>query len=134
MGVSSFSAILGATYTLSMVLSQPLPSSGAIWLMLPPVMNFTDFMGITSCSAAINSASLTLISCIYIINSTTAFPMVNFNAASTVLSNSQIVLTDTGLKNPRSAYIAYPLGISTYYKTSLNSRLDYYNSSLTTLT
>ena len=87
--------------------------------MLQPVMNFTDLMGISSCSAAINSASLILIS---------------FNAASTVLSNSQIVLTVTVLNSPRSAYIAYPLGISTYYKTSLNSRLDYYNSSLTTLT
>ena len=48
-GVSSFSAILGATYTLSMVLSQTLSSSVVIWLMLPPVMNFPDFMGITSC-------------------------------------------------------------------------------------
>ena len=122
-GVSSYSAILSATYTLSVVLSQPLSSSGAIWVMLPPLLNFTNFMGISSCSATLNNTSLSLISCNYAINSTAALLMVNFNAASMVLSDSKIVLTITGLANPRSAYIAYPVGISTYYNTSLNSSL-----------
>lgn len=132
--LSSTSAVLSSTYTFSIVLSQPLSNSGAIWLLLPSVVNFTSFLGTSSCSATLNGASLTIFNCTYSTNSSAAYVVVNFNASSTVLSNSQIVLTISGLANPRNAYISYGLGIYTYFNASQNASLVEYNSSISTVT
>lgn len=132
--LSSTSAVLSSTYTFSIMLSQPLSTSGAIWLLLPSVINFTNFLSTSSCSGTLNSASLTIFSRSYSVNSTAAYIMINFNSTSTVLVNSVIVITISGLTNPRSAYVAYGVGLSTYYSTSQNYSLVEYNSSITTIT
>jgi hypothetical protein len=132
-GLSSSSAILAATYTFTVIVSQQLSSWGAIWLLLPSVVNFTNFLGTSSCSASLDNVVLSIVSCTYASNTTGAFLMVNFNASSTVVINSQIVISVTGLTNPRTAYIAYPVGISTYHNASLSSSLVEFNSSLTTI-
>ena len=130
--LSSTGAVIGSTYTFSIGLSQPLSIDGAIWLILPSAISFSNFA--SGCTGAINSVTVSIASCSYSPSGTTTILKVNFNTTTTITAGSIVLLTITGLTNPRYAYTPFSIGINTYYDASIASSLVEYNSSLTTVT
>lgn len=132
--LSSTSSVLSSIYTFSIALSQPLSAAGSIWILLPSAINFANFMGSSGCTGTINSVNASIASCSYSINGSITTLVINFNQSSFITSGSIVLLTVSGLVNPRYPYSSFGVGINTYHNSSKPSSLVEYNSSLTTVT
>jgi len=121
--LSSTSAVLSSTYTFSIALSQPLSAVGSVWIMLPSSINFTNFLGTSSCSGTINSVNASIGSCNYSNNGTITALIVIFSQTNPIATGSILLLTVSGLSNPRYAYNSYGVGIYTYHNSTKASSL-----------
>jgi hypothetical protein len=116
------SAASASTYTFTTNISQPLSSHGQISFIMPSQISNNTFGGVGSCSATIGAIATTLTGCSYTVSGS-LFLNVLFNHSGTIPSGSRIVIAVLGLKNPSYAYLSYPIGLSTYYNSSISSSL-----------
>ena len=121
--LSSTSAVSSSLYTFSIGLSQPLSGVGSIWMMLPSSINFANFLGTSGCTGTINSVNASIGSCGYSTNGSVTTLMIIFNLSSSIATGSILMLTVTGLSNPRYAYNSFGVGINTYHNASKPSSL-----------
>jgi len=97
--LESYQAVVSSQYTISLILDYPLSSKGKLILYLPIEVDTNSFTN-SSCSAKINMIPMILSQC-QLIKSTNNAISFYFNETSTIIQNSNLSLTITGLKNPR---------------------------------